>query len=118
MTYTVPARFNVHPESQTNYTAGEVTLFCIAGGLPLPSIIWLKDGEELEESETVFIENEETSTNISGEATSTLTIIDLVLSDAAVYQCVANNTGAPDISFTAFSHEVNLTVLCKYCIIL
>ena len=75
----------------------------------------MKDGIVLDESNNrTSIETSSSFDDVFGETNSTLQIVDLVLSDAAVYHCVANNTGAPGITFTAFSRRVLLTVLCEY----
>lgn len=113
--YIVPAIVNQNPVSVTNYTAGTASLSCVVGGLPVVSIVWLKNGQPLSvfEDVNVTISSTPTSTSTTGQVTSTLTFNDLVLDDAALYQCVGNNTGAPGIEFTVTSAAATLTVQCK-----
>lgn len=111
---TVPALFVTHPVSQTNHTAGSLSFSCVVVGLPVPDIIWFKDDQELLESENVTITYSMVSDNISGEATSVLRVTNLTLPDVGSYLCVANNTGAPGISFTVTSEVAVLTVHCEF----
>ena len=99
--------------SQTNYTAGTASLSCVVGGLPVVSIVWLKDSLLFSGTASVMISTTMTSTPTSGQARSMLTFTNLTLSDAAQYQCVGNNTGAPSVEFTVTSSPATLTVLCK-----
>ena len=110
---TVPAIVDQDPVSQTNYTAGTASLSCVVGGLPVVSIVWLKDSLLFSGTASVMISTTMTSTPTSGQARSMLTFTNLTLSDAAQYQCVSNNTGAPGIEFTVTSSPATLTVLCK-----
>lgn len=113
LTLSVPALFIVHPESVTNYTAGKAVLNCTVVGFPVPSIVWLKNGDLLKESDNVSITVNSSFTDISGFSESVLTITDLILIDAATYRCVANNTGALGITFIVFSVQAVLIVHCK-----
>ena len=101
------------PIAQTNYTAGTASLSCVVGGLPVVSITWLKNGQPISESPNITITTTPTSTPTTGQTTSTLTFNNLTLDDAAQYQCMANNTGAPGIEFTVVSAAAALTVLCE-----
>ena len=112
--HSVPAIVNQDPVNQTNYTAGTASLSCVVGGLPVVSIIWLKNGQLISESPNITISNLPNSTLTTGQVTSTITFNNLTLDDAAQYQCVGNNTGAPGIEFTVTSAAATLTVLCEY----
>ena len=77
------------------------------------SIVWLKNGVLILESSDVTISNNASSTLTTGQVTSIITLTNLTLDDAAQYQCVGNNTGAPGVEFTVTSAPATLTVLCK-----
>lgn len=109
----VPAQFTTQPQFQTNHTAGEIYLSCAAAGIPPPTITWMKNGVKLNESSRISIESSEFVDAVFGETNSSVRMEDIVLADAGVYHCVANNTGAFDTTFTAFSARVIVTVLCK-----
>ena len=109
----VPAIVDHDPVNQTNYTAGTASLTCVVGGLPVVSIIWLKNRQLISESPNVTISNILNYTQTTGRVTSTITFNNLTLEDAAQYQCVGNNTGAPGIEFTVVSSAATLTVLCE-----
>ena len=109
----VPALFITHPVSQTNYTAGSLSFFCVVVGLPVPDIVWLKDGQEFLESENAVIAYTRAANNVSGEGMSVVSITNLTLSDVGSYQCMANNTGALGTVFIVFSEVATLTVHCK-----
>ncbi|XP_019853400.1 PREDICTED: hemicentin-1-like [Amphimedon queenslandica] len=106
----VPSLFITHPQSVTNYTAGSARLSCTVYGLPVPSILWLKDGEILAETDNLTITIRESFTDTTGQSVSVLSIVDLTLEDAGVYHCMANNTGALGNSFTVNSLAATLVV--------
>ena len=89
------------------------SLSCVVGGLPVVSIVWLKNGILISESSDVTISNIANSTLTTGQVTSIITLTNLTLDNAAQYQCVGNNTGAPGVEFTVTSAPATLTVLCK-----
>ena len=109
----VPSLFIAHPQSVTNYTAGSASFSCTVYGLPVPSILWLKDGEILAETDNLTIITSESFTNTTGRSISVLSIVNLSLEDAGVYHCMANNTGAMGNSFTVNSLQATLVVQCK-----
>ena len=73
-----------------NASASEnVTFVCNVRGLPLPTIIWYTDGEEVIQSDKLVIEtvsNETERTNMS-----TLTIMNAVRADEGTFWCNASN---------------------------
>lgn len=115
LSLSVPSLFIVHPQSVTNYTAGQVSFTCSAYGLPVPTLVWLKNGELVSSSsDNITITETESSSNTTGYAVSVLSIINLVLDDNGAYYCTANNTGALGNIFTVSSLQATLTVQCKY----
>jgi hypothetical protein len=106
----VPPLFILHPISVTNYTAGQVVLTCSVSGLPVPTITWLKDGAVVTENDNISITNALSSSSNTGMSTSSLTLTQLTLDDVAMYNCMANNTGAFDNQFTVYSLSSLLTV--------
>lgn len=63
--------------------AGEsVVLKCMAGGVPKPTINWLKNGEPITATDRHFFTAEE----------QLMIIVDTDLSDAGTYQCRLNNS--------------------------
>ena len=89
------------------------SLSCVVGGLPVVSIVWLKNGVLISESSDVTFSSNANSTLTTGQVTSTITLTNLTLDDAAQYQCVGNNTGAPGVEFTVTSAPATLIVQCK-----
>lgn len=74
----------------------------------------MKNGVELNETSRITIQSEQAADDVFGETNSTVTVVDLQLSDAGIYNCMANNTGALTTTFTAVSRKVTITVLCKF----
>ena len=73
--------------------AGQVSFECIATGLPLPTIVWLKDGNLFPIlSQRVVL----SATNGSTNVTSILSISELVSTDEGKYTCKAVQEGTFD----------------------
>ena len=73
----------------------------------------MKNNVVLNETSRITIESIDSVDEVFGETNSTVLIEDIVLDDAGVYHCVANNTGAIGRLFVAFSQKATVTVLCK-----
>lgn len=88
---------------------------CNATGIPIPNIVWTKDGSVLDP----VIANI-TMTTIGTTITSQLDLEELMLSDEGRYSCNASNTiGSSDVqdfTLTLESKEARFKLLC-YCFI-
>ena len=110
----VPVEIVQDPIETTHFAGGNITLSCTASGVPLPTIIWLKDGEELVEDARVSYANTTIlDTPNQGQVLSVLSFFDLQLTDDADYACRATNPGAYDNSFTVTSNSSHLNVQRK-----
>ncbi len=67
----------------------------------------------MNETSRITIENTDFVDEVFGETNSTVLIDDIVLDDAGIYYCIANNTGAIGRLFVTSSQKVLVTVLCK-----
>ena len=96
-----------------NGTAGlDATFSCTFSGFPVPDVVWLKDGISLPTSDrismtTVTVEPDDSIMN----ATNTLHISGLVLSDRANYSCMAENDLARPQELE--SDRLEFLVLCE-----
>ncbi|GAB6019625.1 hypothetical protein CHUAL_001187 [Chamberlinius hualienensis] len=79
---TVP-QVRVMPRIQSRKPGEEVTIKCHANGVPLPSVHWLKNDEELKMAKQKY--------SVVGNGTS-LAIRKIVYSDTGAYMCVASNS--------------------------
>ena len=100
---TTIAPTNMSPQITTSpgdavYLRGESPQFtCTATGLPLPSISWLRDGSALSTGAKYSI----TSTSDDSLVTSTLIVLNLVLTDTGTFTCSASNSeGTVSSSYT------------------
>ena len=86
-------------------------MICIAGGFPLPDIVWYKNGTLLDNDV-----NFEVNMMIQSELVMTvLNLFNITFSVAGVYECIASNTlftGSQNVS-GADGRLLNLTVLGK-----
>ena len=81
-------------------------LNCSAMSLPIPEIVWIKDGTIVDEGSDNRIDINQMLVMLStDEVLSTLTIANLSLSDDGSYSCNASNDNGSAVSNTA-----NLTV--------
>ncbi|XP_076055481.1 neogenin protein frazzled isoform X2 [Oratosquilla oratoria] len=76
----VTPRFVQKPKNTIAYEKEDIELECDVYGRPQPTISWLKDGELIIESEYFQYVNG-----------NNLKILGLVVTDAGMYQCMANN---------------------------
>ena len=73
------------PKSQTNLTIGhELTMKCVAHGIPHPDIVWTKDN--------ILTTLPVNTTKYQGNATSLVTVAAVDIAQFGVYQCQAKNS--------------------------
>ncbi|XP_017158714.1 netrin receptor DCC, partial [Poecilia reticulata] len=77
----VPPQFLNYPTNSLAYEATDIELECAVTGNPLPTVRWMKNGEEVIPSDYFQI--------VDG---TNLQILGLVKSDEGFYQCVAENS--------------------------
>ncbi|KAM4634159.1 netrin receptor DCC [Polymixia lowei] len=77
----VPPQFLNYPTNTFAYESTDIELECAVTGNPVPSVRWMKNGEEVIPSDYFQI--------VDG---SNLQILGLVKSDEGFYQCIAENT--------------------------
>ena len=93
----MPAAIAVFPEDSSVYVGDTIVLSCVAYGLPLPSIMWLKGGDPL--VNVTLNENELVTPHVTF-VRSTLQLCAVQLPDHTQYTCQANdNDSAADASF-------------------
>lgn len=103
----VPPSFMVQP-IDFNGTAGSfVSIKCIAAGVPLPIITWMKNDASLTTLNRVTITNT-TSVNVTE---SVLFISNSNFTDNGLYKCVATNN-LVEVSQT-ISSTAQIRILCK-----
>ena len=102
LTFTDPPKFLKQPSSDTKSEGQSVSLECQIEGKPKPTVNWLKDGAELNNTGDSRIT---TSNNLD---TWTLNITALNRTDEGNYTCYASNSLENQTSATA-----QLTVNCK-----
>ena len=94
----MPAAIAVFPEDSSVYVGDSIILSCVAYGLPLPTITWLKGGESLV---NVTLRDSELVTPHVTFTRSTLQLCAVQLPDSTQYTCQAtNNFSAVDASFS------------------
>ena len=91
------------PVEQTVRQSARVELLCMVSGFPLPQVEWLVSGL------TVMQDRDVTVTESSSQfaVNSTLTLHSIQLSDAGLYECLANN------SLGVSTAQANVTVFGK-----
>ena len=73
------------PTSQTNLTIGqELTITCIAYGIPPPDIVWTKDN--------ILVTLPVNTTKYQGNVTSVVRVAAVDIAQFGVYRCQANNS--------------------------
>lgn len=104
--------FNTTGRNETAAQFETVSFECVAGGLPAPTIRWLKDNLPIETRYTTRIEVAEEvipSEQAGTEAIrSRLTLSDVVYpSDSGSYSCTADNdVGVPDVLSVPFKLDI------------
>ena len=100
-----------NPESATQLVGGSTTFNCAASGTPPLTFMWYKDGGSaaLVAGGSVSISNQPNE--------SSLTLTNIVPSDAGAYYCVASNDLVAG-RFMSNSTLANLTVQGKYIVLL
>ena len=94
------------PSSILKHGGQSVSLLCVFGGYPIPSITWFKDNELLTDLTTETAIN--TTTMI---VSSELILVNLTYNDTGVYYCQADNNLV--MMLTSTSSTTNITINCK-----
>ena len=96
--------FTVVPRDKTEVIDRTVQFECRVSGVPLPEVTWYREGEALNNSLRISVQDFELS---SDSVLSLLNVIGTVAEDGGTYSCVASNeAGQTETSFT-------LTILCE-----
>ena len=99
--FTDQPEITVQPRAETKTERDNVTLSCSAGGNPVPTISWTKNGSPI---------NTVAYSSISfSEDKKQLNIMNVSRIDSGEYRCVANNSVG-----NATSDAATLDVQCKY----
>ena len=111
-----PVDILISPVDTVNYTNGSIVLMCLGSGIPLPTILWYKNGLLISSGNRIMITSSNSTTPNERNTTSELTISDLQLSDTADYHCVASNPGATGtgVTFTSTSATASMLVECEF----
>lgn len=81
--FLVPPQFTTKPATLKLTTTGPIELKCAASGSPVPSLSWVKNGNELSSSGTARV------TYYEGGADLTMSTV--TSNDSGMYQCFATN---------------------------
>lgn len=100
----VPASLMVYPGDTQVESGSSIALTCVAMGLPLPTVTWLRDGVSLNSGGSINITERVFSTTF---VTSILDLCDTELNDTGLYECVTSN------SLGMHSLQFDLTVQSK-----
>ena len=114
--FLVPVEIVNDPVDTVHFAGGNISLSCNASGVPLPTFSWHKSGDEYlsDEDPRIIITNRTLIDEVNeGLVESTITFLDLMLSDDADYHCSASNPGAHDTIFNVSSNQAHLSVQCK-----
>lgn len=78
-------------KKMVNENSSSVTFHCEASGVPAPRVAWLKDGNEVTETDKLIImKNKSSSVNFIS-IKSTLTLVSPSKQDTGLYWCHASN---------------------------
>ena len=95
----------------TNASAAEdITFMCNVEGLPLPSIVWYMDGQQVTETGKFGIHT--VSDEVARRRYSNLTIVDVAKTDEGTFWCNASNFLFE--MFEVMSVAGTLVVNCKF----
>ena len=111
----MPVVITTGPVDMISIVGGNTTLHCTITGIPLPTVLWSKDGQALQVDDSrVSVSNRVTLDSPDEKiVVSSLVFTELQLIDDADYQCAANNTGTNDQEFSIISETAHLTLQCK-----
>jgi len=103
---TVTLYITENPAGALSVAGGSANFSCSAIGFPIPIIVWMRDGQVLEEEGGRL-----TSVSFQAGLTywSVLTMRELTLADAGRYQCEASN-GLPQSDLSSVAY---LGIQCK-----
>lgn len=87
-----PVIDNIKEPNIEALSGGEVALFCVVSGHPIPTVTWLMDGKPLEREDGITIENSSMA-EIDGRTSvnSSLILSGLTKDDDGYYTCRAEN---------------------------
>ncbi|KAG8545400.1 hypothetical protein GDO81_020951, partial [Engystomops pustulosus] len=77
-----PPEFVKWPQSVSYAPGDNVSFSCVAQGVPIPTLVWLKNGKYLNPGDNVWLSDDN----------QTLTIFRVTSIDEALYQCIAENS--------------------------
>ena len=109
--HTDPPLILCDPVNNTAFSSEIADFKCSVSGYPLPDIVWIKDGIELNTFDNDKYEQLIEVFGNETEKNSTLVINDIEPSDGGFYWCKANNTLFRDLE--KVSVQAALDVLCK-----
>ena len=97
--------------------SNEASLNCRVNGIPIPTITWFKNGQNISSDSRVIVSTSAIQfpqdEPIFGFRISSVLFFNLQLTDDAEYVCRAENTGAPGTTFQVQSEPAYVTVLCE-----
>ena len=99
------ARIVLNPQSGDVLAGRSAVLVCMAHGVPVPSITWVKNSITLINDSDVIIHERELMERGMTFLRSVLKICSATESDGGQYSCIANN----GIGNDSFSFEVTIT---------
>ena len=101
------------------------TVYCLALGYPLPTVVWLKDGALLANDTTITVTTQSVTTSShlldqlkvtntgNGNVVSVLQFSELQRADNGMYSCQATNSLAATGTYNAISDTISVIVLGK-----
>ena len=113
--FLVPPQFTTKPSSLKWTTTEPIELKCAANGSPIPTLSWLKNGNELSSRDAAKVRYY--------EGGAVLTISSVTSSDSGMYQCFAeNDVGNVQATASVIVHRsgeiIVIQTLFKFCSIL
>lgn len=106
ISHLVAARVVLNPQSGEVIAGGSAVVVCMAHGIPVPTITWVKSSTILTNDSRVIIQETELIENGMTFVRSILKICSASESDGGQYSCIADNVIGND----SFSFEVTITV--------
>ena len=68
----------------------ELIIDCVVSGIPLPTVMWMKDGGAFRTNETI----DRIFVSMSSEGVSRISISSSIIEDSGVYTCTASNAAS------------------------